>query len=237
MKTKIKRSMKVILACAISLALVLSTYLFFGKESSDKAQAVDNVVASYEAAKAQVAQCKSEYDAMMAKALEINGRIEQTAKEAMSAQNEMIKKQEQFRRIIKHEYVNSTQFSLLTTLLDSENFVDFLKNMDYANAVMDYQFRLAREQRQRKDAYDGILKNLQEESAQQNACLEAADKKVAEANATLDSIRSKLTPAQLAELEGIISGGGGTGGGGGGYDPGPSPTPSPDPGPQPSPGS
>lgn len=229
---KFKRSMKVVLACALSLALVFSSVLFPSKKYSDFAFATDNVANSYESAKAQVAQCRAEYDSLMAQALEINGQIEQTASEAMQAQAVMVQKQKQLRDIIKYEYVNSVQSDIITTLLDSEHFSDFLKNIDYGNSIVDYQYRLALDQRERKEQYEAVLKNLKSESSKQNELLAAADKKVQEASSLFESIRAQLSPAQLAELEGIIPGGS-TGDGGGGDEP----SPTPDPGPTPVPGS
>lgn len=227
--------MKVTFACAITIALVASSLLINYKKfnnSCDEAYAASDNVSNYIEAKAALEQVNAEYNSIMSQAAEINAQVEDACNQVMAVQGELVEKQKQLRDIIKYEYINSTQFSLISAMINSDGFDDFLKSLDYANSVMDFQYRIAVEQQQRKDRFESVLKSLKEKSSQQNACIEQANNKLSEASKILDSARSILTPAELAELEGEIPGGGGSEGGGGGGD---EPGPGPDPGPQPDP--
>ena len=233
---KFKRSMNVAITCVLSITLACSS-IFVPKSSNSGSLAFgdEQTVSNYKEAKAYLASVRSEYKALMSQATAIYNRIEDITSKAFDAQNKMTEKQLQLNDVAKYEYMNSVQFSILTSIMEAESMDDFFKNLDYANSVMDYQYRLAKEQGERKAEFDSILENLNTENASQNELLSQASEKLNNASDVLNSIRSKLTPEELKELEGEVEDIGGGGGGGDTPTPGPTPPGPTPPGPTPGP--
>lgn len=232
---KFKRSMKVAITCVLSLTLACFS-IFVPKSSNSGGLAFgdEQTVSNYKEAKAYLASVRNEYNALMSQATAIYNKIEEITTSAFDAQKKMTEKQLQLNDVAKYEYMNSVQFSILTAIMEAESMDDFFKNLDYANSVMDYQYTLAKEQGERKAEFEAILTDLNQKNASQNELLSQASSKLSDANGVLQSIRSKLTPEELKELEGEVED---IGGGGGGDTPTPGPTP-PEPtppGPQPGP--
>lgn len=236
MKTKLKRSMKVVIACVVIFTLVLSSLLISTNHKT--ANADSSTVSNYLEAKAYLSSVRSEYNAIMSEATSIYNQIEATTQKAFEAQRAMTESQLHLNSLLKYQYENSTIFSIFIMIACSTSLDDFSKNIDYANSAMDYLLNVSKDNKEKKDAFDNTLQNLNSQNAAQNECLASASGKLAEAETVLQGIRSKLTPEELAELEGEISdiGGGGSGGGGGEGGGGDTPTPGPTPpGPQPGP--
>ena len=228
---KFKRSMKVAIACV--LVCTLACFSIFIPKSYTRHNCAfgdEQTVNNYKEAKAFLASVRSEYNAIMSQAKSLYNNIEDITKQAFDAQSELVNARTKFNSMAKTQYMNSVQFSIITLLLQSSNMDDLFKNLEYADSVMDYEYSIAKEQADKKAVFDSKLEELNSQTAAQNSCLQEASGKLAEASSVLQSIRSKLTPEELKELEGEIEDIGG--GGGGGDTPTPGPTP---PGPQPTP--
>ena len=234
MKMKFKRSMNVAITCVLSLTLACFS-IFVPKSSNSGGLAFgdEQTVSNYKEAKAYLASVRNEYNALMSQATAIYNKIEEITTSAFDAQKKMTEKQLQLNDVAKYEYMNSVQFSILTAIMEAESMDDFFKNLDYANSVMDYQYTLAKEQGERKAEFEAILTDLNQKNASQNELLSQASSKLSDANGVLQSIRSKLTPEELKELEGEVEDIGG--GGGDTPTPGPTPPEPTPPGPQPGP--
>ena len=236
---KLKRSIKTYSLCAISVVFSLSIIVvancFFIHE--DKSYADQVTVNSYSEAKAYLANVNAEHDAILQKATEIYNKIEETTAQVFEVQNQLVKKQCQVNEILKYQYINNVQFSIIYSIVESESFEEFLKTMEYANSTMTYQYRLSSELKSQKVFYEKSLNELNKQVEEQNKYLAQANEKVVQANQALDSVRGKLNPAELEELEGIKQEISGEGQGDAPAPvPSPEPTPGPNPGPQPDPG-
>ena len=230
MKMKLKRSMKVAIACMVICTLALSSLFISRNHQYANADATN--VSNYKEAKAYLSNVRADYNAIMGEATSIYNQIEATTAQAFEAQRAMSESQLKLNELIKYQYENSTIFSIFIMIACSTNLDDLSKNMEYANSVMDYLFGVSKENKEKKDTFDKTLENLNTQNAAQNACLSSASQKLAEAEGVLQSIRSKLTPEELAELEGEISD---IGGGGDTPTPGPTPPEPTPPGPSPDP--
>lgn len=233
MKMKFKRSMNVAFVCAVSYALAVICIVIPTSLNVKSAQADVTSVNNYVEAKAYLASVRGEYNACMEQANSLYNQIESTTNLTFEAQKKMAESRLNLGNLVKYEYTNSTQFSIIMTIACSTSLDDLFKNMDYASSVMDYQYRVAQEQKARQDEFNLILNELNKQTEAQNSCLAQASAKLAEATEVLAAAKSKLTPEELAELEGEISDIGGGGGGGDTPTPGPTP-PEPGPGPDPS---
>lgn len=216
---KFKCSVKVAIACVMIFAIAAIS-LFISKPKTASADAKN--VSNYIEAKAYLASVKAEYDAMMSQADVIYNKVEETTEQVFEAQKAMTESQLRLNAMLKYQYMNSTMFSIIVTIACSTSLDDLSKNMEYARSIIDFQFRVSQENARCKDAFETRLNELNAQNEEQNACLASASGKLAEAERVLQSIRAKLTPAELAELEGEISGIGG----GGGDAPAPTPGPS-----------
>lgn len=232
MKMKFKRCMKLSIVFVIIIAMSFWALNLNKNESFAASQNITN----YKEAKAYLDSVQAQHDEIMKKTSEIYNKVEQTTKQAFEAQKKLTESQLYLNNVLKYEYQNSTMFSILVTIASSQNLDDLFKNIQYANEVMDYQFNVAKENEQNKAHFDDVLNTLNSQNAQQNEYLNQASKKISEAQAVLESIKAKLTPDEIAELEGRVSDIGGGGQGGGDPAPTPTPTPTPDPGPTPGPG-
>ena len=239
MKIKFIRSINAAIVCAVSFALAILFIFYINTNFCvEKAYGDTQTVNNYVEAKAYLVNVRAEHDACINQANAIYKRVEEITKQAFEVQKKLTESRLNLNELAKYEYMNSTQFSIISAIIMSSNLDELFKNMDYANSVMTFQYSLVLEQMKRKAEFQTVLDELNAQNAAQNACLLEASKKLSDANSVLQSIRSKLTPEELAELEGEITdiGGGDTPGGGGGDDPTPTPTPvPPQPGPTPGP--
>lgn len=220
------------------MCLSVFSIIYFPKmnKTQNLAFADDKNVNNYVEAKAYLSNVKTEYEAIMEQASGIYNKVEDITNKAFEAQNEMTKSRLYLGDMAKYEYQNSLQFDLLFSIFCSENLDEMFKKIQYANSVMDYHCKLVEEQQQRKANFEEILFTLNKETAKQNSLLNDANNKLIEANQVLDSLRSKLSPEELAMLESEIPAvdpGVDPGGEGGGDSPEPQPTPEPTPGPVP----
>lgn len=253
MKLKVKRCFKVALTClvfsACALATIVSANMIAGTPIQ-KSFADESTVNSYTEAKSALATYKSQNEEIMGRVSEIYSQIESTTDKILAVQAVMVEKQSEYNRLIKYEYVNDVQYSLILQLIDSQNFDEFMQNIDYANSIMDYQFRVAKDAHAEKVKFDAVLNELNMKVLEQNQLLNESSQNISKATEMIASLRSKLTPDELADLEGIRTEMSQESSSGGFFpnpepapytpddpspDPGPSPTPTPDPGPSPTP--
>lgn len=196
-------------------------------ESASAAPASDAAL-TYDQAKAQMASVKAEYDQIMQQAKIAEADVAKTSEQAFAVQDEYLESQQEYIDMVVFGYKNSTSFSLTSSLMNAGNINDLLKNIDYANCVIDYQRQIAAERKSKKNSFDNILAELNKKSDSLKAQLAAADAKMQETQKILDRAAANLNAEQIDELKAAS-------GGQGGEDPKPTPSPTPTPTPTPDP--
>lgn len=184
-----------------------------------------NTQQNYDQAKAQLDAYNAEYNQIMQKAQTIEAELSAATEQAFVVQDEYLKKQENLRNLAIYEYKHSTIFSLLACIIDSDNFDDVLKNMDYSNSVMDFHNQSVKEQKLKKEEFDSALANLNKKSEELNAQLGLASSKMQEAQQVFDQASAVLDAEQVSKLKKDVP----SGGSGNVPIPSPGPTPAPSP--------
>lgn len=104
------------------------------------------------------------------------------------------------------EYRDGSSMGLLGLILDSKNFDELLRNMEYVTQIMSYQADEVAEQKERKRAFDDVSDELNAQKNEQEEALAAQEAKRAEAQSVVKDATARLEGAQeehaarLAEL-------------------------------------
>ncbi len=104
------------------------------------------------------------------------------------------------------EYRDGSSMGLLGLILDSKNFDELLRNMEYVTQIMSYQADEVAEQKERKRAFDDVSDELNAQKNEQEEALAAQEAKRAEAQSVVKDAAARLEGAQeehaarLAEL-------------------------------------
>lgn len=92
---------------------------------------------------------------------------------------------------------------MLLIVLDFNDFSEFLRNIDYANAAMAYEFAMARDTQKQKDEYNSLLGTLKDQIQEQYPYLDECADVNNEVNMMLLSLKSILPMDQYIELQDI----------------------------------
>lgn len=174
--------------------------------ASDAQAAVDQAQSALDAAESRMAEINEEYEALSAEVDELQKRIDKTAKKALKAQQAMLEGREALGDVAVGEYREGNLVSLLGVVLDSKNFDDLLRNMEYVNQIMSYQADEIAKQKERKQKFDEVSAELNEQKNDQEQALAAQAAKRDEAEAVVADATSQLSDAKadqaarLAEL-------------------------------------
>lgn len=154
-----------------------------------------------------MADINEEYEAISTEVAKLQKKIDKTAKKALKAQKAMLEGREALSDVAVGEYREGSTAGLLGMVLDSKNFDDLLRNMEYATEIMAYQADEIAKQKERKQKFDEVSAELNEQKNNQEQALEAQAAKRQEAEAVVADASSKLSnakaeqAARLAELE------------------------------------
>ena len=207
----IQRFGRMALMWLVAAALLCSTAIAWPQaalaDPADETQAkVDQAQESLNSAEARMAEINEEYDAIAARVAKLQKRIDKTAKKALKAQQAMLEGREALEAVAVGEYRENSAATLVSLVLDSRNFDDLLRNMEYVTQVMTYQSDQINEQRKRKEKFDAISAELNEQKNEQEAELaaqaakrEEAETLVAEASDRLEGAKTEHAQ-RLAEL-------------------------------------
>lgn len=227
----------------IGLSLILFVFIAaFTFKLESFAVGVDEATKNYENAKTQLQSVTDEYNSIMKSADDMSQNINDTTSKALQTQNEILKCQEQLSKLISYEYKNGSFFDLTMLTLSSTSFNELLKNITYANSIIDYHTSLITQKQNAKEEFDSILDDLTNKYKNYETLINQATQKQNEAKNLVSSASITLDEAQaqaLAEIEnaknkGNVDGGWNTGGhGSSGKGDVPTPTPSPIPSPEP----
>ncbi|WP_302964553.1 hypothetical protein [uncultured Adlercreutzia sp.] len=176
-------------------------------DPADDAQAaVDDAQATLDAAESRMAEINSEYEQLTAEVERLQQQIDETAAAAMEAQQAMLEGRAALEQVAVGEYRDGSSMGLLGLVLDSKNFDDLLRNMEYVNQIMAYQADEVAAQKERKQAFDAVSEELNAQKNEQEQALAAQEEKRAQAEAVVQGATERLSDAKadqaarLAEL-------------------------------------
>lgn len=177
---------------------------------------VDTAVSSLDDAQAKLSACQADYNAALTDANTLQAQIDEASQKAVAAQNELLQDQTTFNKIAKYEYTSGTM-PFFELVLSANTFDQFVKNIDYANKIMQTKSESIKKQAGERDKYNEVIKDLNSKADQYNAAVDAAEAKLGQMKAIVESAKANLSAAEAAEVERQA--------GGGGSDPAPQPDP------------
>ena len=191
-----------LLAAALSVccAPFAAPSVAFADEVSDAQSALDS-------AEAQLQQISAEHEALVAQADALQAQIDDAIQGVLDAQSSVQEGRLKLGTYASQEY-KMGGLSLVQVLLDSQNIADLINNMRYFEAIQQEQAREIEQQKQREEAFNEALDDLNEKKdSQQKAIADAASKEkeatqvVASATAKLSDAQAAAEAARLAELQ------------------------------------
>lgn len=190
-----------VVAIVLSVLLICSSWGFavspaWADEIDDAQAAVDDAQAVLDSAEAQMSQISAEYDAIAEEIERLQGEIDESASEVMVAQAAMLEGRASLGQAAKYEYRGGAVASMLTLLLESTDFSELLRNMEYLSQVMDYQASEIEAQRERKAQFEEISARLTQQKDEQEQALAELEDKRAQAQSVVDDASAKLVDAQ-----------------------------------------
>lgn len=201
------KATRVFLALLLAFSLVgIGAVPAAADPADDTRAAVDAAQATLDEAESRMAQINSEYEQLTAEVAELQTKIDETAAAAMEAQQAMLEGRAALGQVAVGEYRDGSSMGLLGLILDSKNFDELLRNMEYVTQIMSYQADEVAEQKERKRAFDEVSDELNAQKNEQEEALAAQEAKRAEAQSVVKDATARLEGAQeehaarLAEL-------------------------------------
>ncbi len=164
---------------------------------------VSSATADVENAKNTLNQIEQEYNSAKEATDNIESQLSSATNQAYESQNEIIKEQEKLSSIAKAKYVNNAQLEFVLLLFNSTSFDELVKNIDYANTLMQYHVDMSNAQKQRKANFESQINELQNLNKSYQASLSSLKDKQNQAQSLLKEAQDKLDAAQIAKSQEI----------------------------------
>lgn len=154
---------------------------------------------SLDAAECQMQEIVAEHDDLLKQVEQSQEQIDETTNLALEAQNAMLEGRDTLGKLAANEYRNDSLGALVTMVFSSQSFSDFLRNIDYATAIMESTSEEIEAQKERKEAFESALGDLNRQRDEQQERLDAVQAKKDEAQKVVDQANSVLVDAESEE--------------------------------------
>lgn len=147
----------------------------------------------------------TEYNAIQKEIDTIDKEIAETTKEVVKAQQQILAAQEDLGDTMVASYKNADTSSIVHVFLASESLEDFMKNIDYFNAIQADQAAQVEYLRGLRDKFQASLEELNAKKDEQDKMLEQAAAKKAEAEQVVSDAAAKVSSieSERARLEAL----------------------------------
>ncbi|MDO4591083.1 MAG: peptidase [Slackia sp.] len=179
-------------ACALaaSLCMPLAAPAAWADDVSDAQAALDQ-------AESRLKQIVEEHDALQKEADDLQVQIDGAIDGVMDAQREVQDGRARLGEMLTYEY-KTGGVGVLKVLLESENLDDLLSNLHYVDSVQKAQADEIELQKQREEAFNAALDDMNDKKDQQMVKIADAEKKTEEAAAVVATAETQLSKAQDA---------------------------------------
>lgn len=141
----------------------------------------------------------AEYDARAANVESLQKRIDESVSAAFSAQEDMLEGRDLLASMARSEYRLGAQESLLSLILDSRSFDDLVRNVMYAQSILNFQAAEVAAQKERSERFAAVTDQLNAEKDEQARALAQLSETKAEAEQVVADAAAKLAGAQEEE--------------------------------------
>ncbi len=184
---------RALLACVLAIALVP---VF---PSAARAVGVADAQAALDEAEARMQGIASEHDALQNEVDDLQARIDETAAQVLEAQQSVLDGQAALGKTAVYQYRGGSMESLMTLVLETEDFDAFLRNLSYLESVLQFQSDEVAAQQERVARFEAIADDLDFQKGEQEKKLAELEAKEAEAEQVVASAASQLQNAQAEE--------------------------------------
>ncbi|MEA5019927.1 MAG: hypothetical protein VB027_06125 [Gordonibacter sp.] len=179
-------------------------------EVSDAAvqqQVVDEAQITLDSAELRVQNLAEQSATLEQEAAALQERIDQSAAQAMEAQQAVIEGRATLGKTARFEYRSSSTQSLVTLVLEAADFNELVRNLYYLSTVTQHQAQVIEQQKERSQRFEAIVEDLNAQKDEQDKKLSEIAAKKAEADQVVSNATSQLQgakddyAARLAELK------------------------------------
>lgn len=160
---------------------------------------VDEAIVLLNAAESQMAQINEEYEALSASINDLQEQIDEAAAGIVESQQAVLDGQKALTLTATNEYKSSTASLWLSILLGSQSLGDFLRNVEYYDAIMDHQATSVEEHQQKVDTFKESAAKLDALKDEEVAALERLEQVRAEAEIVVANAEKTLENARAEE--------------------------------------
>ncbi len=146
-------------------------------------------------------EIESEYETLNAELDELQQTIDETAASALEAQQAVLEGRDSLSQSACYDYKYGSASALLTLILDSSDFNEFLRNIAYLSDIMQHQSDEVAAQKERKERLDALSSSLNDQKTEQETKLQELEQKRTEANQVVADAQAQLEDAQGEEAE------------------------------------
>lgn len=170
-------------------------------------QAVDEAQTTLDGAERRMQNLVTQSAALEQDAAALQKRIDETAAQAMEAQQAVIEGRATLGKTAKFEYRSSSTQSLVTLVLEAADFDELVRNLYYLSTVTQHQAQIIEQQKERSQRFEAIVEELNAQKDEQDKKLSEIAAKKAEADQVVSDATSQLQGAKddyatrLAELK------------------------------------
>ena len=161
---------------------------------------VSDAQATLEQAEERLTQISQEHAKLQEEAEGLQTQIDAAIEGVMDAQSEVQEGREHLGEMLSCEY-KTGGIGLLTVLFESENLNELVNNLHYLDAVQQAQADEIELQRQRQEAFNTALDDLNTKKDEQMKKISEAEQKTAEAAQVVSNAETKLADAKDAAAE------------------------------------
>ena len=195
---------RTILSCLLAATLVcwLGPQASWAEDAPDDAaaaeaqRAVEEAQGALDGAESHMQGIAADHATLEQEIADLQQRIDETAAQAMEAQQALIEGRSALGKAAAYEYRGGSVPSLLTVLLESQDFDEFVRNLFYLSAVARYQSDEIAAQKERSERFDALVADLNAQKDEQEKRLAELEEKKAEAEQTVTAASSQLQGAQ-----------------------------------------
>lgn len=160
---------------------------------------VDEALLLLNAAESQMAHINEEYETLSGRIDEIQQQIDETAAGIVEAQQAVLDGQKALTLAATNEYKSSTTSMWLSVLLGSQSLSDFIRNIEYYDAVMNHQATAVAEHQQKVEAFQESAASLDALKDEEVASLERLEEMRTEAQQVVENAEKNFENAKAEE--------------------------------------
>ena len=191
-----------LLAALLACGLVPFAPRAAGADEVDEAavaeaeRAVEEAQGALDGAESNRQGIAADHEALVQEVADLQKRIDETAAQALEAQDAVLEGREALGKSAQFEYRGGSAQSLVKLLLEAESFDELVRNLVYLSSVVQYQVDEVEAQKERSARFDALMEDLNAQKDEQDRKLAELEEKKVQAEQTVSDASTRLQGAQ-----------------------------------------